>query len=287
MIGDVGLVGMGLLGSALADRLLQGGRRVLVWDTSDARRVEHASRGGEVASSSRDVFSRCKAVFLSLPDSGVVRDVLTQIPVGTGQVGLIVDTTTGAPADAKDAEARARQVGWTYIECNVLGSSQVVREGRGLALLGAPVTRLDEARLVLQGVFEKVVHLGVVGRASSMKLVANLVLGLHRAVLAEGLALAEALGLDGSTTLEVLKSGVTYSRVMDIKGARMLAPDGVVEARLRQHLKDVGLILAESDAHGARTPLSAVHARLLEELVAGGWGDEDNASIIKAFRRSR
>jgi 3-hydroxyisobutyrate dehydrogenase-like beta-hydroxyacid dehydrogenase len=84
--------------------------------------------------------------------------------------------------------------------------------------------------------------------------------------------------------LEVLKAGAAYSRVMDDKGEKMLNHDFAVEARLSQHLKDVRLIVAEARAKGAKTPLSDVHRRLLEELEKAGYGDADNSAIIMAYQ---
>jgi 3-hydroxyisobutyrate dehydrogenase-like beta-hydroxyacid dehydrogenase len=116
-----------------------------------------------------------------------------------------------------------------------------------------------------------------------MKLVFNLVLGLNRAALAEGLAFANACGLDPAEALRVLRSGVAYSRVMETKGPKMVGHDFRPQARLSQHLKDVRLILAEARRAGAAVPLSELHRALLERLEAAGLGDADNAAIIRAF----
>jgi 2-hydroxy-3-oxopropionate reductase len=120
-----------------------------------------------------------------------------------------------------------------------------------------------------------------------MKLVVNLVLGLNRAVLAEGLSLARACGLDLAATLQVLRAGAAYSRVMDTKGHKMIAEEFQPQARLSQHLKDVRLILTEAERVGAVVPLSRLHRALLEEVEAGGWGEEDNSAVIRAFSPQR
>ncbi len=117
-----------------------------------------------------------------------------------------------------------------------------------------------------------------------MKLALNLVLGLNRAVLAEGLTFAEALGLDPQVALAVLQAGPAWSRVMETKGAKMLRRDFVPEARLSQHLKDVRLILAAGERAGAPLPLSALHQELLERAEAAGFGAADNSAVIEAWR---
>jgi len=126
-------------------------------------------------------------------------------------------------------------------------------------------------------------HMGAAGSGNRMKLAMNLVLGLHRAVLAEGLAFARANGIDPHSALEVLKAGPAYSRVMDIKGEKMIARDFTPQARLSQHLKDVRLILEVGERCAAMLPLSAVHRELLRKLEDAGFGAEDNSAVIRAF----
>jgi 3-hydroxyisobutyrate dehydrogenase-like beta-hydroxyacid dehydrogenase len=121
-----------------------------------------------------------------------------------------------------------------------------------------------------------------------MKLVVNLVLGLNRAALAEGLAFARACGLDLAETLRVLQAGAAYSRCMDSKGIRMIEQSFTPpQARLSQHLKDVRLILAEASRVGQQLPLSAIHRELLAQVESAGWGEADNAAIIKSMDSQR
>jgi 3-hydroxyisobutyrate dehydrogenase-like beta-hydroxyacid dehydrogenase len=107
---------------------------------------------------------------------------------------------------------------------------------------------------------------------------------LNRAVLAEGLNLAQRAGLDPAAMLAVLRSGLAYSRVMDTKGRKMLESDFSPEARLRQHHKDVRLILELGAACGARVPLSELHDLLLSRAAELGFADADNSAIIRAFQ---
>jgi 3-hydroxyisobutyrate dehydrogenase-like beta-hydroxyacid dehydrogenase len=117
-----------------------------------------------------------------------------------------------------------------------------------------------------------------------MKLALNIVIGLHRAVLAESLAFAEFLGIDSGVALQILKAGPAYSKAMDAKGEKMLSRDFNPEARLAQHLKDVRLILEAGRSACARMPLSAVHEQSLSEAVDRGLGASDNSAIIEVFR---
>ncbi len=118
-----------------------------------------------------------------------------------------------------------------------------------------------------------------------MKLVTNLVLGLNRAALAEGLAFAEATGVDPRAALEVLRGSAAYSRQMDAKGEKMLAGEYAPVARLSQHLKDVQLMLASAAASGLELPLSRTHRELLERAESAGWGNLDNSAIRRVWER--
>ena len=122
------------------------------------------------------------------------------------------------------------------------------------------------------------------GAAAKFKLVHNLVLGLNRAAMAEGLAFAEALGFDLGTTVDVLLETPAASAAMATKGMKMATRDYSPQARLAQHHKDVRLILEEATLHGLDLPLSEVHDLLLSRAEQLGWGDADNSAIIEALR---
>ena len=117
-----------------------------------------------------------------------------------------------------------------------------------------------------------------------MKLVSNLVLGLNRAALAEGLAFGSAIGLEPQAVLDVLRGSMAASRIMDTKGRKMIERDYAVQARLTQHLKDVRLMLDAAERLGLSLPLSAAHAELLEQAEAAGFGAVDNSAVIEAYR---
>jgi 3-hydroxyisobutyrate dehydrogenase-like beta-hydroxyacid dehydrogenase len=120
-----------------------------------------------------------------------------------------------------------------------------------------------------------------------MKLVTNLVLGLNRAVLAEGLVFAKATGLAMEDALQVLLNSPAYSRTMDAKGPKMVDGEFTPQARLSQHIKDVRLILDEAARGGQSLPMSSVHLELLERAEVAGLGDLDNSAIIRVIEDQR
>ncbi len=152
-------------------------------------------------------------------------------------------------------------------------------------LAGGPEAAYEDCLDIFSTFARRTWRIGGWGAGSKLKLAANLVVGLHRAVLAEALSFAEALGLDPELVLAILRDSAAYSRVMDVKGRKMLERDFAPEARLSQHLKDVRLVLEAGREAGARLPLSELHRRLLEEAEAAGWGALDNSAIALVFRR--
>jgi 3-hydroxyisobutyrate dehydrogenase-like beta-hydroxyacid dehydrogenase len=173
--------------------------------------------------------------------------------------------------------------GVSYLDATISGNSAQVREGSVLVIAGGSHKAFVRCRDLWACFALEAIHVGGCGSGARMKLVTNLVLGLNRAALAEGLRFAEALELDIAKTVRVLLASAAYSRIMEAKAAKMVRGDFRPQARLSQHLKDVRLILAAAGAAGASLPLSSVHRRLLEKAVALGFGEVDNSAIIKAW----
>lgn len=273
----VGLIGAGLLGSELGRRLLAGGYGLLVNDLDPVR----ARSLGAPAATAPEVAGRCRRIVLCLPESSVVRDVVRTLPLRRGQV--LVDATTGTPRDARSMATRLGRKSVRYLDATIAGSSAQVRRGDGLILAGGPRPVFSACRDLLGAMARRVVWVGASGSGSRMKLVHNLVLGLNRAALAEGLAFARMLGLNPARTLEVLGDSPAASAVMAMKGRRMVEREFAPEARLAQHLKDVRLMLAEAARSGLTLPFTTAHRRVLERAVGSGWGSLDNSAIIKTY----
>ena len=284
----VGLVGLGLVGSALIQRLTAAGYEVLGWDVDPAARDRAAALGARIADGLTNVGAGARVVLLSLPDSDVVGRVLWQegLAEALAPGALVLDTTTGRAEDAVANQRRLAEQGVRFVDVTLSGSSAEIARGKATALIGGAEADADYRALV-ECFAARLVFLCVPGNGCLAKLVVNHVMGLNRAALAEGLALGERAGLDGTTLLEVLRESAAYSRVMDLKGERMVARDYEPASRIRQHAKDVRLILELAAESGARTPLEEVHAELLGKAIMQGLGDADNAALIEVFRGDR
>ena len=279
----LGLIGLGLLGTALAERFLQSGFRVVGYDIAPPARERARSLGADVVASAGEVADNCRRIVLSLPDSNVVRSVVDEIASRMNSGSVLIDTTTGDPDHMAALGETLSQTGIAYLDATVAGSSEQARQQDAIVMVGGDEAAFAGCRDVFAGFSRGTYYLGPSGSGARMKLVVNLVLGLNRAALAEGLAFARALGIDGVQALDVLQAGPAASRAMQAKGRKMLAGDFAPVARLSQHLKDVRLILEQVRQRGIALPFSALHRELLERLVQAGYGDSDNAGIIKAF----
>lgn len=275
----VGVVGLGLMGRAIAERLLDAGRDVRVWNRTPGRAGPLLERG---ATWSDDPLAVCDRVVVCLYDGDAVESVMTPWLDGAPRGVIVIDTSTVAPETTLALAKRAEDRGITWLDAPISGSSQQTRRGEATVIVGGDERACMACADLWAVLGGRMHHVGPSGAASRMKLVTNLVLGLNRAALAEGLAFARCQGIDPARALEVLRDSPAASRQMETKGAKMVAGDFTVQARLAQHHKDVRLILTA--AGSLPLPLTTTHANLLEQAIALGLGDLDNSAIASVYR---
>jgi 3-hydroxyisobutyrate dehydrogenase-like beta-hydroxyacid dehydrogenase len=279
----VGVIGLGLMGTAITERLLADGYAVEVYNRTREKAEPLLKRG---AAWSDNPLQTCDRVIISLYTTDVVEEVLGQMDrtLRAGQV--LIDTTTGDPQRMTSLGARLAQRGVAYLEVPISGSSEQTRQHLSTALAAGPREALAACEDLLNCIAAKTFYVGGWGDGVRMKLVANLVLGLNRAALAEGLVFANAIGLSPTNTLEVLLNSPAYSRIMDAKGPKMIAGDFAPQAKLSQHIKDVRLILDEARRNNRTLPLSNAHLALLALAEKNGAGELDNSAVIEAIEEA-
>jgi 3-hydroxyisobutyrate dehydrogenase-like beta-hydroxyacid dehydrogenase len=275
------------MGQALAERLLAGEFDVLGWDLSSGCREQLVTLGGKCAGSCGEVFAKCERVLLSLPTFEIGERVLQDAHELLSNGQTIIDTSTGAPPQAVALATALRAKGCDYLDATISGSSAQVRNGDVLVMVGGEATAVARCQDVFACFARDVAHTGKSGSGAKMKLVTNLVLGLNRAALAEGFALAEVLELEPNQVLQVLRASMAYSRIMDTKGEKMIAREFSPQAKLSQHFKDVRLMLAAAAEQGQELPLSQRHAELLVAAEKLGLGEQDNSAVLLAILAQR
>ncbi len=285
---QLGIAGLGLLGSALAHRLLTAGYSPKGYDIDAGKVTAFAKAGGTAAT--REEVARCDVVLLAVFDTDQVEDVvesalLPALTPGTPKTVLVAST-----CDPDRIAALAERVaprGLALIETPVSGSSAQVKNGDGVGLIGGERDTIDRVADVIDALYPRHFHMGAAGNGGRAKLAINHMLGLNRLVLAEGLVFAQALGLDPARLLEVARQSAAYSQVMDIKGPKMVSGDYAPQGFIHQSLKDFRLILEQGAKRAQELPLAALNAEVLAACVSRGEGERDNAAVIEEMKRRR
>ncbi|MBO0718446.1 MAG: NAD(P)-dependent oxidoreductase, partial [Rhizobiales bacterium] len=239
---------------------------------------------GGRAGSAAEIARQCDPIIIAVFSTDQVEDIVerTLAPAGPGKT--VICTSTCDPDCIAALGARVAQR-LRFLEAPVSGTSAQVRQGDGVGLIGGDVETAQIAAPVLDALFPKRFHIGKVGDGGRAKLAINLILGLNRLALAEGLVFASRLGLDTTAFLQVARASAAASQVMDTKGPKMIGRDFAPEGRVRQTLKDARLILDQARKLGQELPLLEVHAALLEACVRHGDGEEDNSIVIEEIGR--
>lgn len=285
--GPIGLVGLGLVGSALAQRLTRAGFTCIGYDLRPEAGEHLARMGVRMAASPADVAQAAKVIVLAVFDTRDVIDVV-EGPRGIldgGTPDVLIDCSTGDPEALAGLAARLAERGVGLIEAPLSGSSAQIAAGEATLLLGGDARAIKTHATVLNAIADRRFHLGGAGMGARAKLATNLVLGLNRAVLAEGLVFAERLGIAPEQFLALVLASPARSEAAAVKGPLMVSGTFTPQSRVRQHLKDVELMLQQAKAAGQRLPLSEAHATLMRAAVSAGDGDLDNAAIVLQLRR--
>lgn len=212
-------------------------------------------------------------------------DAITQ--GGTG-ARIFVVTSTCDPNRLAALAQRVAPEGAHVLEVPISGTSRQVAQGDGVGLVGGDEAILARTAPVLAAFLRSRHYLGAIGNGSRAKLAVNLILGLNRAALAEGLVFAAGLGLEPSAFLNVARGSAAYSQVMDVKGELMAARHyAKPQSRVDQSLKDFTLMLEHARAAGQALPFASVYVRMLEDCIAHGEAQWDNAAIAEAIARQR
>ncbi len=287
-----GVIGAGLLGTACAKRLMQAGIEVVATDIDEAKRAAIARLGAQTAATVAEAAKSCGMLVVAVFDTDQVEAVvegqggIAEACGGGAEPRTVICMSTCDPDRLAALAARVEPRGVRLLEAPVSGTSRQVAEGRGVGLIGGEHAVMEAAAPVLDAICARRYYLGAVGNGSRAKLAVNVILGLNRAAMAEGLVLAARLGLDPVAFLEVAKGSAAYSAVMDVKGAMMARRDYTnPQSRVDQSLKDFKLMLAQGQAAGQPLPFAKLYAELLEDCVRQGEAEWDNAAILEAIRR--
>ena len=287
----VGVIGTGLMGTACVKRLVAAGFDVLGYDVDAAKLKPLAALGARAAATMEEIARECDRVVLAVFNTDQVEQAIE------GPRGLVASRPPGAPplvaicvstCDPDRIAALAARLPAPrvrFVEAPVSGTSEQTARGDALGLVAGEPAAAESARDVIAAIAPRWRHVGAAGNGGRTKLAVNLILGINRAALAEGLVLAERMGLAPDKFLEAARDSAAYSQVMDIKGGKMISGDFSPQGYVTQSRKDFSLILEQARRLGQRLPLGETYASLMEGCIAAGEGALDNSAVIREIRR--
>lgn len=281
----IGLVGIGLMGEVLAGRLIAAGFSVLGYDVDPAKGERLVKMGGKAGSLAE--VAQCDRVILAVFSTDQVEDVTQNSLVPAGKGKIVLCTSTCDPDRIAALEAKVAPQGIRFLETPVSGTSEQVRQGDGVGLIGGDKKTADEVKNILDVIFPRRFHIGRPGDGGRAKLAVNLILGLNRLALAEGLTFASRMGLDPKAFVEVAKTSAAYSQVMETKARKMIERDFAPEGRVKQTLKDAHMMQDQARKLGQTLPLLNVNVDVLESCVRAGEADFDNSAVVEEIRRRK
>ncbi len=295
-IATIGQVGLGTLGKEFVPRLKAQFGALAVHDRDPARVAEARQHGAAPAASAREVGERVDCVLLSLPDPDAVRAVLTGadgVFAGARVPRLVIDTTTSDPETARAMAALASARGAVFVEAPVstpihgVSGVEAARMGQATFIVGAPdEAAFQAAHAVLRPLAKHVFHVGPVGQGSAMKLVTNYVAGATRVALAEGLALAAAMGVPGARALDICRHAAAGSQTLEEFDRKYFKGD-IEETSFSIDLRYKDFRLASELARQMGVPmfLNGVIVELYQMMRAQGLGGKD-VNIIGPYMAS-
>ncbi len=289
----IGVVGIGLMGSAIVRRLRGADFEVAGYDVDAVKRGRLQELGATPVATLAELAAQCDTIMLAVFNTDQVEavvegaDGLLAARVAAAPPLTLVCTSTCDPERIAQLAARIAPRA-SYIEMPVSGTSGQVAAGDGVGLMAGPRAAIDAAADVLGAVCPRTQYLGAVGNGGRAKLAVNLVLGLNRGAIAEGLVFAQRMGLESVAFLDVLRNSAAYSQVMDTKGPLMARREFKNPAsRVDQSYKDFALMLDYSRSLGQQLPFAEVYADLLRDCIEQGEAQWDNAAILAAIARRR
>jgi len=284
----IGIIGLGLMGQAFGKRFNLNGFSTLGFDINPERCKEFGE--AQTTSSLIELSKRCKTLVLCLFDSHQIRDALLGpqgvLTIKQDQTLNIICTSTCEPDEIAEIAMQCSSHPVQFLEMPISGTSKQVADGDGLGLMGGDQGLIQDLAPILDAMCTKRMYVGEIGSANKAKLAINLVLGLHRAALAEGLVFGSRIGLDPNTLLDLLINSAAASSVMKVKGPMMVRREFEnPQSRVDQSLKDFGLIQKLADDKKQPPPLATQYIELLQSCLDQGEGKQDNAIILEAIRR--
>jgi 3-hydroxyisobutyrate dehydrogenase-like beta-hydroxyacid dehydrogenase len=285
--GEVGFIGIGIMGGPLAANLARAGFGVRAFNRTRAKAEALASAHENVTVVDSPAEAGGAGTVISMvTDTPEVEQVLLGeggAVEGLPEGGLAVDMSTIAPSASRTIAERLAERHIAFLDAPVTGSRPKAESGTLTIMAGGPAEAFERARPLLEAMGELVLHVGPQGHGSMVKLINNTLAAVNAAALAEGLVVAQAAGVDTDRLLEVLAAGSGDSAMRAIKAEPMIQGDFEPLFKLDHMRKDVNHFLTEAERLGTTPPVAARAEEAYGEAHDDGLGERDFAAVIAPF----
>jgi 3-hydroxyisobutyrate dehydrogenase-like beta-hydroxyacid dehydrogenase len=284
----VGVLGLGIMGSAIAGNLINAGRSVVGYDPDAARGTEALAIGVDLQDSAADVADKTDLILLSLPDSEALDESVAAITDGSrsrfsGHV-LVELSTLDLECKLSNRD-RLAEVGIAFLDCPISGTGAQALTGDLAIYASGDIDTHHQCLPVFEDFARSVHYLGEFGQGTKMKFVANLLVAIHNVATAEALVFGTSCGLDADMLCDVIGAGAGSSRIFELRSSRMAS--GVYDPptmKLDVWQKDMALITNFAAEIGAPTPLFSATSPLYTAAIKKGLGQKDTAAVCAVLQ---
>jgi L-threonate 2-dehydrogenase len=283
----VGIVGLGIMGGAIARNLVDRGWRVIGYDTDAARRAELAQANVTIAGDAGEVAREAAIIMTSLPTPAAVADVAQAIANSGQSPRIVVELSTLTIADKLRFEVILNKAGHVALDCPLSGTGAQAKNRDLIVYASGDSAAIARCAGLFSDFARQSADLGRYGNGSRMKFVANHLVAIHNVATAEAMILAERAGLDPKMVVEMVGPGAGGSRMFQMRAPMMV--EGVYEPatmKVSTWKKDMAIIAAFADDVGCATPLFTLTQPIYAEAMAMGLGDQDTAAVFEVLKRT-
>ena len=279
----LGFVGLGIMGAPMAGHLLKAGHRLFVNTRS---KVAAELAGATVCASARQVAEQADIVFMMLPDTPDVAQVLFGeggVAAGLAAGKTVVDMSSISPIETKAFAARINALGCDYLDAPVSGGEVGAKAGSLTIMVGGPESVFDRIKPLFELIGKNITLVGGNGDGQTTKVANQIIVALNIAAVGEALLFASKAGADPAKVRQALMGGFAASRILEVHGERMIKRTFNPGFRIALHQKDLNLALQGAKAMDMALPQTANAAQLMQTCAAQGWDQLDHSALVKAL----
>jgi 3-hydroxyisobutyrate dehydrogenase/glyoxylate/succinic semialdehyde reductase len=282
-----GIVGLGIMGGAIARNLVERGWRVIGFDVDAGRRAELASAGVAIAGDVGELTRRTPIIMTSLPSPAAVEAVAQAIADSGQSPRIVLELSTLALADKLRFEAILKQAGHAALDCPLSGTGAQARNRDLIVYASGDSDAIARCAGLFADFARQSADLGAFGNGSRMKFVTNHLVAIHNVATAEAMMLAQRAGLDPQMVVEMIGPGAGGSRMFQMRAPMMV--EGVYEPatmKVSTWKKDMAIIAEFAEDVGCATPLFTLTQPVYAEALAMGLGDSDTAAVFEVLKQT-